>query len=599
MRKLPGSLVVFLFIMIAGGCYYDIGNINNESAAADENQYISGIILKVKDGESLSSSQLAPLPMDTASIETLLKGRKAHSIRRLVPDTVIEGFRNRARRAGIISARMIEKRAESKKRLHLVQVDKLTLEQAKEICRELQNDPRVEYAEPDHSVYATETFPDDPNFMYGYQWSLFTLDMYDAWDHTTGSADVIVAVIDTGVDYTHPDLAGNCMAGYDYRNNDPDPMDDHFHGTHVAGIIGAMGNNGFGNAGIAWRVRIMPLKFMSLVPETDNNYQYGAASGSISSAISCINYAISNGADIINASYGSYTFNAAEREAILDARDAGILFVAAAGNGTGDDDPAGDNTDTMPHYPASYNVDNIISVASSTNVDTLASYSNYGAASVDLAAPGSGIYSTTPMTLTTSMDLADVAAQWASLGGTSMASPHVAGVAALIKSLRPEFSYADIKHCILHGVEENSYFSGKVLTDGRLNGHNSVLYASTYTRPAPSDIAFTLPPNGTYTTPWQWLGLGTKPLVLKFTVDSAYPVAAFSNAQYVSGNTYSVTLPTTYSINGVNTHELLVSFVDNRGYIKEFKVSYSVKISLGYLIYHYVYRNKITYTFIQ
>ncbi|MBN1495982.1 MAG: S8 family serine peptidase [Spirochaetes bacterium] len=597
MKKLAGVFSLFLAIAVVFGCYDDTGKTANISLSGDESSFSGAIMVKLRDDKELASKQLSPLVMSAKSLEPLMKGHRVRSIRRLVPDNGLEGFRMRARSAGNLSNDMIEKRSASKKRWHVVRFENLAIEDARDLCDELRKDPRIEYAEPDHKVSLDETFPNDPNMMFGLQWSLFNLDMYDAWDYTTGAGDVVVAVIDTGVDYTHEDLAGNCIAGYDYLNNDADPMDDTGHGTHVAGIIGAVGNNGQGNAGMAWQVRIMPLRFIS---EDPGNPDY-ALSGDISLGIDCINYAVSNGAHIINASYGCYYYSEAEREAIMDARDAGVLFVAAAGNGLVNSEGirVGLDTDATPSYPASYNLDNIISVAASTYADQLRTSSNYGIMTVDLAAPGEEIYSTMPKTLTYPMSQAGLNMEWDYMSGTSMAAPHVTGVAALIKSLRPEFNYANIKTCVLHGIEELPHLSDKVLTGGKLNGYNSVSYAATYTQPAPSSIIFTLPPDGKYTTPWQWLGLATKPLVLTFTVASTYPIASVTNATLVSGNTYSLSIETGYSTSGNNDQSFVISFVDSEGYIKEFKTHYTTRISLGYLIVHYVYRTTITYNFVQ
>ena len=499
MKRYQVGLLFLLTVFMAAGCYDDTKSNGILPASGDGGAYSGIIMVKLKDDSTLSAQQIAPLSMNTASVEPLLKGHRVHSIKRFASDRDIDGFTKRAKRAGLISGRALEERARSKKRLHMIQVEDLTPEKAEELCRELGNDPRVEYAEPDRPVRLFDTFPNDPNFMYGYQWPLFNMDMDYAWDRTTGSADVIVAVIDSGVDYTHPDLAGNCMAGYDFWNNDSDPMDDYYHGTHVAGIIGAVGNNGTGNAGVAWTVSIMPIKAFPA--------EGGTVEGWVSTSIQGINYAVANGADIINASYGWSTYSRTEREAIMDARDAGVLFVAAAGNGQFYGDAYGDNNDVSSVYPACYNLDNIISVAASTYADSVAYYTNYGVETVDLAAPGNEVHSTLPVTMTDAMSQNELTTGYGILSGTSMAAPHVAGVAALIKSLKPEFSYANVKTCILNGVEPLSNWSGKVLTGGRLNGENSLMRASTYTPPAPSNITFTLPANGSCMTPWQWLGV--------------------------------------------------------------------------------------------
>jgi len=286
----------------------------------------------------------------------------------------------------------------------------------------LENDPDVEYAEPNYYRYATSTTPDDPDFKV--LWGLNNtgqsvndvtpetpgadIDAPEAWDIATGSSDVIIAVIDSGVDYNHEDLSVNIWSntgetgekadngiddddngyvddvrGWDFVNDDNDPMDSNDHGTHVAGTIAAKGNNATGITGVCWTARIMPLRFLNTI-----------GIGSVADAILAINYARANGAKIINASYGSTDYSQSEKDAISSAGSAGILFVAAAGNGG--DDQVGDDNDTTAEYPASYDLANIISVAAIDQDDALCSFSNYGAVSVDVGAPGRNIYSAQP-----------------------------------------------------------------------------------------------------------------------------------------------------------------------------------------------------------
>jgi subtilisin family serine protease len=235
---------------------------------------------------------------------------------------------------------------------------------------------------------AAERFPNDPSF--GSTYGMARINAPAAWDITTGGA-VKVAVIDTGVDYTHPDLAANMwvnpgealngidddgngfvddIRGWDFVNNDNNPADDHNHGTHVSGTIAAVGNNGIGVAGVAWSGQIMPIKFLS-----------AAGTGSTDNAIKAVNYAAMIGAKVINASWGGAGFNAALQNAIANSN---ALFVAAAGNGGFDG--IGDNNDFIPHYPSSYTSANIISVAATDINDNRANFSNFGASSVDLGA---------------------------------------------------------------------------------------------------------------------------------------------------------------------------------------------------------------------
>lgn len=288
-----------------------------------------------------------------------------------------------------------------------------------------------------------------------------------AWNTTIGSRSVVVAVIDTGVDYTHQDLAANIwtnprevagdgidndgnglvddVRGWDFANRDADPMDDNGHGTHVAGTIGAVGNNGVGVTGVNWQVSIMPLKFLT-----------ASGSGSTSNAIAAVNYVTRMrrefGVNIVasNNSWGGGGSSTLLRDAIDNGGRAGILFVAAAGND-------GANTDIAPHYPSSYPGSSIISVAATTRDNTLASFSNYGLTSVDVAAPGSGIYSTVPGNA------------YATYSGTSMATPHVTGTVALLAAAYPTANLAQIRSAILTGTTPVAGLAGRVATGGLLN----------------------------------------------------------------------------------------------------------------------------------
>jgi serine protease len=349
-----------------------------------------------------------------------------------------------------------------------------------------QNDPNVLFAQPDHRV-SLLLEPDDPDYsaLYGLNNSGQTpfgvddadIDAPEAWNVTTGSSSTIVAVIDTGVDYNHPDLADNMWTnteeiagnrvdddgngfvddvhGYDFANRDGNPMDDHFHGTHVAGTIGAVGNNGIGVVGVNWDVQIMAVKFL------DAN-----GGGFESDAIAALNYAVANGAHISNNSWGGLGFSAAFQAALQNAANQGHIFVAAAGND-------GWNNDLDPFYPAGYNVSNVVSVAATDDTDELAWFSNYGKLSVDLAAPGVNIYSTFPTTMTGAMQEGGFSRNYESISGTSMATPHVAGVMALVKSIHSEWTHQQIINKVLSSVD---FIEGASLTvtGGRLNAAAAV-----------------------------------------------------------------------------------------------------------------------------
>ena len=340
---------------------------------------------------------------------------------------------------------------------------------------DLNQSPFIEFAEPDYRRYAVSKFPNDPFF--NSLWGLHNtgqsggkvdadMDAPEAWNLSTGGEGVVVGVIDSGVDYNHEDLNANMWKnpgeipnnnrdddgnGYvdDYHGinaikNNGNPMDDDDHGSHVSGTIAGVGNNGKGVVGVCWTAKIMALKFL------DAN-----GGGSISDEIKCIEYAIDKKADILNGSFGDYFTSKAEKRAIEKAREAGILCIFAAGND-------GTNNDRKPHYPSSYNYDNIIAVAASGRSDRLASWSNYGRASVDIAAPGVSIRSTIPNNRYTSWD------------GTSMASPQVAGLAALIKAYDSSLDWEEIKDIILKQGDQKSSLQGKLLSGKRINAFNSL-----------------------------------------------------------------------------------------------------------------------------
>jgi len=341
--------------------------------------------------------------------------------------------------------------------------------------------PAVEYVEPDYPLrIAMETeegipLPDDA--LFGSQWALHNtgqmggspdadIDAPEAWARSAPVSPVVVAVIDTGVDPSHPDLINRIwsnpdeipgngidddhngyvddMHGVNIITGSGDPMDDHGHGTHCAGIIAGEANNGVGVAGVAEEVQIMAVKFLD-----------HSGSGATSDAIDAINYAISekkrgSPVRVISASWGNFFHSRALYKAIFTARSHDILFVAAAGN-------SGTLNDIQPFYPASYPQDNIIAVAATDDTDRLAPFSCYGTRTVDLAAPGVSILSTVQ------------GGDYAMYTGTSMAAPHVAGVAALLFAEQPDASFLDVKKRILAGVDPIPSLGPKVASGGRLN----------------------------------------------------------------------------------------------------------------------------------
>jgi thermitase len=359
-------------------------------------------------------------------------------------------------------------------------IDDLDNADAATIVAEYSKLPEVEYAEPNFEINLEENegplvpvLPHDPQFEE--QWALSNSGQRGgkkgadisaplAWAKTTGSENVVVAVLDTGVDYGHEDLAANMwtrpdtmapyhdselgtiddLNGFNAIDNASDPMDDNGHGTHCAGIIGAEGENDLGIAGVNWKVQIMPLKFMN-----------ASGSGTTKDAIEAISYAIDRkkggvNVRVISASWGSTQRSRALEAVIKKAYENDILFVAAAGNSSTDND-------RRPHYPSNYNVPNVISVAALDRQDQLASFSNFGAKTVAIAAPGVDILST-----------------WLGNGyeeksGTSMATPVVSGVAALVLAENPRMSVDDLRKKLLASTDPIVALKGKTATGGRIN----------------------------------------------------------------------------------------------------------------------------------
>jgi subtilisin family serine protease len=332
--------------------------------------------------------------------------------------------------------------------------------------------PEVEYAEPNYEINIDQagnnaTAVNDPRF--GEQWALSKIDSPQAWANTKGGGEIVIAVLDSGVEYTHVDLVNNIWTrpsgvkpyqdrdlgtiddvhGYNAVANDGDPMDDNGHGTACAGIIGAECGNKMGLCGVNWKTQIMALKIIN-----------AGGSGYVADAVEAINYAIDRkraGVDlrVINASWGLTQPSRALEDIIRKAYDAGILLVVASGS-------ANTNNDAIPRYPAGYNLGNIISVAATDRDDALAEFSNYGAKSVHLAAPGKDI-------LTTALGN-----DYEKRSGTSMAAPVVAGVASLALSVHPRLSVDQLRSLLRGSVDKLPGLRGKVSTGGRINATRAV-----------------------------------------------------------------------------------------------------------------------------
>jgi subtilisin family serine protease len=446
---------------------------------------------KRKSGRTVSGSLLFAICLLGLFVGTSWAQIKIRNKPRIVPGEIIIKFRagvsedakqESLRRAGLRVVRQSETLGFLRCKTNAVTVQDVT-----GTVRACKIDPNVEYVEPNYYLYAIETLPEgeplsvkqgtpripnDPRF--SEQWNMNNgndadIDGPEAWGTQTGSDGVLVAIIDTGIDYDHDDLKDQIWKnpgesgggkesngidddnngykddyrGWNFASGSNNPYDDNQHGTHCAGIVGAVGNNSKGIAGVNWRVKLMALKFLG---------QDG--SGTSDDAAEAIIYAAKMGAKVLSNSWGGGENSRTLQDAIQFASDRGALFIAAAGNESS-------NTDNIANYPSNYDVPNVVSVASSDRNDALSSFSNYGRYTVDLAAPGSSILSAQPVN------------RYQLLSGTSMATPHVAGVAALIWAQYPSLNMKQVLVRLLGSTDRKNAFVGRMTTGGRLNAANA------------------------------------------------------------------------------------------------------------------------------
>ncbi|MBS1983376.1 MAG: S8 family serine peptidase [Bdellovibrionales bacterium] len=397
----------------------------------------------------------------------------------------------------------------------------------------------VEYVEPNfiyRALGAAEVTPSDKEFPK--MWPMHNTGQVDAmgekgklgadisapkaWALAKGSRDIVVAVIDTGIDYTHPDLKDNIWSdpehpeihGHNAIDGSDNSMDDNMHGSHCAGTIGASGDNALGVTGINWQVRLMGVKFLD-----------SQGGGSLEDAIKAIDWAVDHGARVLSNSWGGGGVSQALQDAIARAGAKGVLFVAAAGNDHFD-------IDSKPVYPAAYKLDNLIAVAASNNRDLLADFSNYGVAGVHLMAPGDGILSTVP------------GGKYELLSGTSMACPHVAGASALLLSREPSLTPLQVRQRLMSSTDKFRALRRKIASAGRLNLFNLVANISVpgpeavpenaWSAMVPQSVASPHPYVASTTSTWTIEHPGAKFLRVhfaKFETESGYDTVRVTSEQ--------------------------------------------------------------------
>ncbi len=466
------------------------------------------LLVKFKEGtpRAAMSSHFNALVLNGAKVEKFQFGNWAHVV-------ASETASNQAALQALSNDPNVEY-VQPNYRLHLLNDYKMSasdprLSKLKKLIAKMRKEGKLKFDlkdNPEVPAVPTQRTGADPEFKN--QWGMIDIGVENAWKRTRGSDDMVVAVIDTGVDYTHEDLLPNIwrnagemgkdangkdksnngvdddkngyiddVIGWDFASNDNKPYDmtvpwwqmlmgggNPGHGTHCAGNVGARGGNGIGISGVIPNVKIMALRFLTEKGE-----------GTTAGAIKAIEYAVKNGAKVLSNSWGSEGEdpqdgdNKALREMIQFAQSQGTLFVAAAGNGhqgVGYDN----DTDSKPGYPASYSYETIVSVAAVDKNDKLGSFSNWGAKTVHIGAPGVAVFSTMVdnkySDTVLKMDQLGLDVKW---DGTSMATPHVAGAAALYWSLHPTATFGDVKRALLNSAKPIGALSGKSVSGGKLN----------------------------------------------------------------------------------------------------------------------------------
>jgi subtilisin family serine protease len=328
------------------------------------------------------------------------------------------------------------------------------------------DDPGVEYVQPNY-IYRAAAAPNDS--LYGQLWAFKNvgqagndMNIEPAWGHITDCSSVVVAVLDSGVDYTHEDLAANMWNGgssfphhgHDFVDNDDDPMDPNGHGTHVAGIIGAVGNNGTGTTGVCQKASVMAVRVLNTEGDATT-----------ATAIQGINFAVTHGAKVINMSFvGGGSFDPLFSDAITNAQNSDVVVVVVAGNDTSDVDGA-----SGARYPCNFIQPNLVCVAALDQNYALASFSNWGATSVDVGAPGTNILSTWAGAQSSN-------SSYNTINGTSMASPEVAGLASMLRAFNPQYTFIDTVNAIKSGGRSVPALAGKTASGKATDVMSSLAY---------------------------------------------------------------------------------------------------------------------------